>query len=47
MERWLQKEKKMAGIKDILDIEQERNESKDWLVINLFQESGFYRAYEG
>ncbi|MDE7118214.1 MAG: hypothetical protein K2O61_06190 [Bacteroidaceae bacterium] len=40
------KKKKMAGIKDILDIEQERNESKDWLVINLFQEGSFYRAYE-
>lgn len=36
----------MAGIKDILDIEQERKEPKDWLVINLFQEGSFYRAYE-
>lgn len=36
----------MAGIKDILDIEQERSELKDWQVINLFQEGSFYRAYE-
>lgn len=36
----------MAGIKDILDIEQERSEPKDWQVINLFQEGSFYRAYE-
>lgn len=35
-----------AGIKDILDIEQERSEPKDWQVINLFQEGSFYRAYE-
>ncbi len=36
----------MAGIKDILEIEQERAESKDWLNIHLFQEGSFYRAYE-
>lgn len=36
----------MAGIKDILDIEQERKDPKDWQVINLFQEGSFYRAYE-
>ena len=32
------KNNSMAGIKDILDIEQERSEPKDWQVINLFQE---------
>ncbi|MCD8235575.1 MAG: hypothetical protein LUD00_02740 [Prevotellaceae bacterium] len=36
----------MSEIKDILDIEQERSEPKDWQVINLFQEDSFYRAYE-
>lgn len=40
------KNNSMAGIKDILDIEQERSEPKDWQVINLFQEGSFYRAYE-
>lgn len=36
----------MAGIKDILEIEQDRKDPKDWQIINLFQEGSFYRAYE-
>lgn len=37
----------MAGIKDILEIEQERRAPEDWLNIHLFQEGSFYRAYAG
>ena len=36
----------MAGIKDILKIEQQRESSDDWTCIHLFQEGSFYRAYE-
>lgn len=35
----------MAGIKDILEIEQDRKDPKDWQIINLFQEGSFYRAF--
>lgn len=36
----------MAGIKDILEIEQLRETPEDWRRIHLFQEGSFYRAYE-
>ena len=36
----------MAGIKDILEIEQTRETAEDWRRIHLFQEGSFYRAYE-
>lgn len=36
----------MAGIKDILEIEQSRETAEDWRRIHLFQEGSFYRAYE-
>ncbi len=37
---------KMAGIKDILEIEKMRTSVDDWRQVNLFQEGSFYRAYE-
>lgn len=36
----------MSGIKDILETEQSRPTAEDWLMIHLFQEGSFYRAYE-
>lgn len=40
------KQNKMAGIKDILEIEKERKTLEDWRKLHLFQEGSFYRAYE-
>lgn len=39
-------EKNMAGIKDILTIEQSRQGAESWRVVHLFKEGTFYRAYE-
>ena len=36
----------MAGIKDILEIEQMHETSEDWRRIHLFLEGSFYHAYE-
>ena len=36
----------MAGIKEILEFESERNDRERQRVIHLFQEGSFYRAYE-
>lgn len=36
----------MPGIKDIFEIEKTRSSPADWLVIHLFQEGSFHRAYE-
>lgn len=36
----------MAQIKEILQIEKERANMEQWMVIHLFREGTFYRAYE-
>ena len=36
----------MAQIKEVLEIEYKREVKEDYLVIHLFEEGTFYRAYQ-
>ena len=38
--------KDMAGIKDILAIEKQRDNIEDWHKMNMFKEGNFLRCYE-